>query len=174
MVSCPLEPHCSSTEVGLHEIRGLPCGEGIQSRPQHVTQARLLYVFEKDSHRPVFYRVLQGSIVDRSAFVDTVNAAGCRDCIIVADKGFYSKRNVSALLKAGMKYILPLREDTANVEPAFYEDADDGKWDDVFTYNRRAIWFRRRPSGGKGNYIYTFRDDSRRAELVGRFVESAE
>lgn len=61
-------------------------------------QARILYVFEKDSHRPVFYRVLQGYIVDKAAFLETVSAAGCQDCIIIADKGFYSKKNVSALM----------------------------------------------------------------------------
>lgn len=137
-------------------------------------QARLLYVFERDSHRPVFYRVVQGSIVDRTAFMDTVRASGCRDCVIIADKGFYSKRNVSALLDAGMRYILPLQDNTACVEIGFYEDMDDGKWDGVFTYKKRAIWFRKRPSGNKGNNIYTFRDDSRRAEMAGSFVERAE
>lgn len=137
-------------------------------------QARILYVFEKDSHRPVFYRVVQGSIVDKTAFMDTVKAAGCKDCTIMADKGFYSKRNVSALLNAGMKYILPLRSDTVNVEQSFYENNDDSKWDDVFTYNKRAIWYLKRPSGNRGNYIYTFRDDSRKAELEGNYIESVE
>lgn len=137
-------------------------------------QARLLYVFEKDSHKPVFYRVVQGSIVDKADFMDTVNAAGCRDCIIIADKGFYSKQNVSALLNAGMRYILPLREDTVNVETEFYKNTDDNKWDGVFTYNKRAVWYRKRSSGDKGNFIYTFRDDSRRAELVGHYVEQVE
>ena len=137
-------------------------------------QARLLYVFEKDSHKPVFYRVVQGSIVDKSAFMDTVNAAGCSDCIIIADKGFYSKPNVSALLNAGMRYILPLQENTVNVEPEFYQNPSDGKWDNVFSYNKSAGWCRKRRSGNRGNFIYTFRDDSRRAELVGHFVERAE
>ena len=72
-------------------------------------QARILYVFEKDSHKPVFYRVVQGSIVDKTAFMDTVHAAGCRNCIIIADKGFYSNQNVPVLLNAGRRYILPLR-----------------------------------------------------------------
>ena len=130
-------------------------------------QARILYVFEKDSHKPVFYRVVQGSIVDKTAFMDTVNAAGCSDCIIIANKGFYSKKNVSALINAGMKFILPLQDNTVNVEAAFYENTDDNKWDGVFSYNKRAVWFRKRSSGNKGNYIYTFRDDSRKAELVG-------
>lgn len=141
--------------------------------PEHSQnpQTRLLYVFDKDSHKPVFYRVAQGSIVDKKAFMDTVNASGCNDCIIIADKGFYSKKNVSALMTAHMKFILPLQDNTVNVEKEFYENTDDSKWDGVFSYNKRAVWYRKRPSGNKGNYIYTFRDDSRKAELVGHYVE---
>ena len=137
-------------------------------------QGRILYVFEKDSHKPVFYRVLQGSVVDKAAFIDTVTAAGCRDCIIIADKGFYSKKNVSALIEGKMRFILPLQDNTVNVEDEFYENNSDDKWDGVFSYHKRAVWFRKKSSGNKGNFIYTFRDDSRRAELVGHFVESAE
>jgi len=137
-------------------------------------QGRILYVFEKDSHKPVFYRVLQGSVVDKTAFMDTVAAAGCKDCIIIADKGFYSKKNVSALMEGKMKYILPLQDNTVNVETEFYENQNDDKWDGVFAYHRRAVWFRKKPSGNKGNFIYTFRDDSRKATLVGHYVESAE
>ena len=137
-------------------------------------QARILYVFEKDSHKPVFYRVVQGSVVDKAAFMDTVHASGCSDCIIIADKGFYSKKNVSALINAGMKFILPLQDNTVNVEDEFYENPDDSKWDDVFSYHKRPVWFRKRSSGNKGNYIYTFRDDIRKAELAGHYVESAE
>ena len=144
--------------------------------PEHrqTPQARLLYIFEKDSHRPVFYRVVQGSVVDKTAFMDTVRACGCKDCIIIADKGFYSKKNLSALMTAGMKFILPLREDTVHVEPEFYENNDDNKWDGIFAYHHRPVWFRKRASGNKGNFIYTFRDDSRKAELTGHFVEKAE
>ena len=121
--------------------------KGYNSEHSRNPQARILYVFEKDTHRPVFYRVVQGSVVDKAAFMDVVHASGCRDCIIIADKGFYSKKNVSALLDAGMKYILPLQDNTVNVETEFYENTDD---------------------------IYTFRDDSRKAELVGHYVEQVD
>ena len=137
-------------------------------------QARILYVFEKDSHRPVFYRVLQGSIVDKAAFLETVRAAGCQDCIIIADKGFYSKKNVSALMLAGMKYILPLQDNTTNVPKEFYANNDDSKWDGVFTYKKRPVWYWKHSIGDKGDFIYTYRDDIRKAEMVGGFVESAE
>lgn len=112
--------------------------------------------------------------MDKAAFMDTVRASGCKDCIIIADKGFYSKRNLSALMTAGMKFILPLREDTVNVEPEFYENTDDSKWDGVFSYHHRPVWHRKRSSGNQGNFIYTFRDDARRANLAGHFVEKAE
>ena len=50
--------------------------------------------------------MLQGSVVDKAVFMDTVAAAGCRNCIIIADKGFYSKKNVSALIEGKNKILL--------------------------------------------------------------------
>lgn len=44
----------------------------------------------------------------------------------------------------------------------------------MFSYHKRAVWYCKKASGNKGNFIYTFRDDSRRAELVGHYVERAE
>ncbi len=137
-------------------------------------QARILYVFERDTHKPVFYRIVQGSIVDKTAFIDTVKDSGCEDCIIIADKGFYSTKNVSALMDTGIKYILPLQENTSKVEKSFYEDPDDNKFDGVFNYNKRPVWYRKTSSGNNGNYIYTYRDDLRRNEMRSHFVENSE
>jgi len=144
--------------------------------PEHSQdcQIRLLYVFEKDSNRPVFYRVLQGSVVDKAAFIDVVREVGFDDCTIIADKGFYSKRNLSALMEAGIKYILPLQDNTVNVEPEFYENNDDNKFGGVFAYKKRTIWSRKKASGSKGNWIYTFRDDGRQLAMRSTFVEKAE
>jgi transposase len=82
------------------------------------------------SKSPVFCRMVQGSIVDKIAFMNIIQATGGRSCIIIVDKGFYSK-NISALLilNAGMRYILPLRKDTVNVEDEFYETTGDNKLD---------------------------------------------
>ena len=137
-------------------------------------QIRVLYIFDKDSKRPVFYKILQGSVVDKSAFIDTVRDAGCHDCVIIADKGFYSKRNVSALMEAQIRFILPLQDNTRNVEEKFYENLDDHKFDGLFSYKGRAIFYRKKRSGSEGNWIYTFRDNTRRDEMLARFVEKTE
>lgn len=137
-------------------------------------QVRILYIFEKDSHRPVFYKILQGSIVDRGAFIDTLRDSGVKDCVIIADKGFYSKTSLTALIEAGTRFILPLQDNTKKVEPEFYENTDDNKFDGVFTYKGRSIFYRKVKSGVKGNWIYTFRDSIRRDSMQARFVEQAE
>ena len=148
--------------------------KGYNPLHRKATQARILYVFERESNRPVFYRVLQGSIVDKRAFVETVRSCGCTDCTVIADKGFYSKPNLSHLIENGLKFILPLQENTKNVDDCFYEDLDDHKFGGVFAYKGRTIWFHKKASGEKGNWIYTFRDDERRQQLQTRFVEKAE
>jgi len=131
--------------------------------PEHNqnTQARLLYVFERDSQRPVFYRVLQGSIVDKTAFIDTIKLSGAKDCIVIADKGFYSKKNTSALMESNMKFLLPLQSNTALVSDEFYTNQDDKKFDGAFVYHDRLIWFKKESIGKEGNFVYIFRDDGR-------------
>ena len=135
------------------------------------TQVRLLYMFEKDSQRPVFYTMLQGSMVDRAAFINAVRLSGAEDCIAIADKGFYSKRNVHALSEAGIKYILPLNSNTALVSEDFYASLDPKKFNSVFAYKGRAIWhMRRKLEGDSGNWLYVFMDQERRSEETGRYV----
>lgn len=138
------------------------------------TQARMLYVFEEESRRPVFYRILQGSMVDRSAFIETVRECGCADCTVVADKGFYSKTNLSALMEAGLRFILPLQSNTRMLDDAFIADPDDHKFDSAFSYHGRVIWHKKLKSGTNGNWIYIFRDDERRQQLQTRMVERIE
>ena len=145
--------------------------------PDHSTdtQSRLLYIFDKSSRKPVFYRVIQGSVVDKSAFLDTIRDCGCTDCVIIADKGFYSKRNLSYLMtpEYRLKFILPLQDNTALVPGEFYSNPDDRKFDGVFVYKKRTVWYKKEKSGNQGNWIYTFRDDARRSDFQARFVECA-
>lgn len=138
------------------------------------TQARMLYVFERESRRPVFYRVLQGSMVDRSAFLETVRESGCSDCTVIADKGFYSKTNLSALMEAKLRFILPLQANTRMLDDSFVADTDDRKFDSAFSYHSRVIWHKKMKSGENGNWIYIFRDDERRQQLQTRMVERIE
>lgn len=41
--------------------------------------------------------------MDKSEFLDAVNRSGCKDVLILSNKGFYSKVNVSALMGSHLK-----------------------------------------------------------------------
>ena len=138
------------------------------------TQIRLLYIFDRTSFMPVFYRMIPGNIADKSALMETVAASGCRNCMIIGDKGFYSKKNVSFLMKNDLTYILPLQYNTRLIPEEFASNIDDHKFDGCFTYKGRNIWHKTLDSGINGNKVYIFRDDKRKLNAETRFMQKKE
>ena len=144
--------------------------------PEHKQdpQVRLLYIFDRTSFMPVFYRMVPGNITDKAALKETVAASGCRNCVIIADKGFYSKKNVSFLMENRMSYILPLQYNTKLIPTEFAVDIDDHKFDGCFTFKDRNIWHKTLDCGINGNKVYIFRDDKRRMQAELKFMQKKE
>ena len=134
--------------------------------PEHSQekQIRLLYLFDSGSHAPVFYRMVPGNVADRAAIADTVTLSGVRDCTVIADKGFYSKKNVSFLMEKKLKYILPLQKNTRLIKEAFETAPDQERWDGQCVSKGRVVWYHKEICGDAGNYLYVFRDDARKAK----------
>lgn len=138
------------------------------------TQIRLLYIFDRTSYTPVFFRMLPGNTADRSALRETVHASGCKNCTIIGDKGFYSKKNVSFLMENGFTFILPLQYNTRMIPAEFTENSDDHRFDGCFTYKKRIIWHKTIDCGSKGNKVHIYRDDSRKAKEEYDFMQRKE
>ena len=124
-------------------------------------QVNVMYAFDRTSHRPAFYRLLPGNIADVAAFKATLEESGARDCTIVADKGFFSKRNVAAMDAAGMRYLLPLKDNTTLIDTSFLTDANTHGFDACFDYHDRLIWHTTIPVGDNGKHVHVYRDTSR-------------
>lgn len=134
--------------------------------PEHSQekQVRLLYLFDSGSHAPVFYRMVPGNIADKAAMADTVKLSGIKNCTIIGDKGFYSKKNVSFLMEKELKYILPLQKNTKLIREEFETAPDRKRWDGQFVFKGRVIWHYKEPCGNAGNHLYVFRDDAQKAK----------
>lgn len=145
------------------------CRTGYNPNHSLNPQVRLVYIFDRTSFLPVFYRMVPGNIVDRSTLKETIVSSGCSDCIVIADKGFYSKVNLSFLMQENLRFILPLQSNTALIDEAFAKDPDDRKFDGRFVFKDRLIWFRKQPTGDRGNHLYLFRDDQRKSAAEVRF-----
>ena len=144
--------------------------------PEHKqsTQVRLLYIFDRTSFLPVFYRMVPGNIADKAALKETIAASGCKNCVVIADKGFYSKKNVSFLMENEMTYILPLQYNTRLIPEEFASNTDDRKFDGCFVYKGRNIWHKTLECGIMGNKVYIFRDDQRRLQAEVKFMQKKE
>lgn len=138
------------------------------------TQIRLLYIFDRTSYTPVFYRMVPGNITDKSALAETIMASGCKNCIVIADKGFYSKKNMGYLMEKGFSFILPLQYNTKLIPGDFASNPDDHKFDGCFTYKGRIIWHKTMDSGIKGNKVYIYRDDKRKSQSEVSFMQQKE
>ncbi len=140
-------------------------------------QVRLLYLFDSGSHAPVFYRMVPGNIADKAAMEETVALSGVKNCTVIADKGFYSKKNVAFLMGKGLKYILPLQRNTKLIREAFESAPDSERWDGQFVFKERLVWHHKEACGDAGNYLYVFRDDAKKAKeelKAARRIEDAQ
>lgn len=142
--------------------------------PQHSTrrQVRVIYVFDRSTQRPQFYQVFSGSQLDKTAFPDVVRASGCKDCLVIADKGFYTKQNAGMLQDSelNISYILPLQSNTRLVDKEFYEKPLEEAFDGLFKYNGRPVYYTSWPIGNDGNYIYMYYDQQRASYELARAV----
>jgi transposase len=55
---------------------------------------------------------LPGNIREVRAFKNTILEAGLSKAVIIADKGFYSAKNIQLLRDEKLMFIIPLRRDT--------------------------------------------------------------
>jgi hypothetical protein len=62
--------------------------------------------------------------------------------MLIADKGFYSKKNTDLLDKSLIPYIIPLQRGSSLIEYPKPGDQPNEMWDGYFTFNGTIIWFR--------------------------------
>jgi len=137
-------------------------------------QINLLYAFSQTDHAPVYYRLLPGNIADVSAFKTTLEESGLTKCTVIADKGFFSKVNVSALDKAAITYVLPLRANTTLIDTGFSADDGTSAYDGCFKYHNRVIWYKAIGIGDSSKCVHVFRDEGKRAQLELNYVSRME
>jgi transposase len=90
---------------------------------------------------PVYYRLLPGNIKDVSAFRLSLAESGVKDAIVIADKGFASKKNVKLLEGEELKFIIPLPRNSAYIDYEKMKSGDKSLFEGYFRYQGRFIWF---------------------------------
>lgn len=109
----------------------------------------VMMAFSTSRMQPIYYRLLPGNVKDVTAFLTCLDELADPSMTVIADKGFYSKRNVDELERRGVGYIIALRRNTSGLD---YGRPEDGH----FFYDDRLIKYSTQQIDGRT--VYLFRD----------------
>lgn len=121
-------------------------------------QIRLMYIFSSQQQKPIYYRLINGNITDVKSMALCVAEMKIDEVIYIADKGFFSKENVSNLISQNLQYIIPLHRNNKLINFLPLLQANFKKEiKTFFIYQERGIWFYKYENEGL-NFI-TFLDE---------------
>jgi len=128
--------------------------KGYNSQMTFDPQFNLFYIYSAKTQMPVYYRVLPGNIREVKAFKNCLLEAGLNDAVIVADKGFFSKKNIELLEREELKYILPLKRDNAIINYDLLDTNDFKEEALYFEHEKRFIWYQKYTYEGLSLFLY--------------------
>jgi transposase len=130
------------THVVTHSRQIESAQRGYNNSMSFEPQVNLMYLFSAQQHEPIYYRLLPGNIRDVKAFSLTMQECGLKDVTLIADKGFYSKKNTDTLDEEHLHYIIPLQRGNKLIPYPKANMLDKQIWDGYFTFNEKIIWYK--------------------------------
>ena len=128
---------------------------GYDSRMRYSPQINLLYLFGSNAQgrMPLYYKQFAGSVPDTLALPDISAEAGIKgsDITVIADKGFASDDDFSAIIESDMKYIIPLKRNTKEVTKL---PKDHNSYETVFNFKERSVYCTRFEKDGYHVFLY--------------------
>ena len=148
------------------------CEKGYSPGNIGKTQIRLIYAYNRMSHLPVYFRVVPGSATDKATFEAALEEIGGKGNIIILDKGFFSEKNIRAMLEFKADFIIPLQKNTVEVDPELKKfSAYELAVPNVFSYHKRVIYFAELVSKKfNGCRICVYYDCERRQQLMENYL----
>lgn len=114
---------------------------GYNARDKFAQQINLMYAFSADEMQPVYYRVIAGNVRDVTALSLTLLESGMTNGVIVADKGFASEANFADIESAGIKYVVPLKRNSCEIDYSAFKSGIKSEFDGHFMFKGRVIWY---------------------------------
>lgn len=136
--------------------------QGYNSDWNFESQFNLLYIFSIKLQAPVFYRIVPGNIRDVTAMAITIKESGITDCVLIGDKGFYSKGNAETLENEKLSYIMPLKRDNLAIRYDLIQGNAIKTHSNYFFFEQRHIWYDSYLAEGSNKPIFLFLDETLR------------
>lgn len=115
-------------------------GYGYKYGHNYNSQINELYAYSVKNRKPIYYKLLEGSISDKATLKDVLKESGIEKSISLIDKGFNSESNLNSLLENKNQYIMALRSDSKLVSGEILKDITRSKCKEMFTLENEAIF----------------------------------
>jgi hypothetical protein len=142
-------------------------------------EARLIFVLDKESGMPLFFRYNAGNIVDVSTLKATLlelSAFGVGVDMAIVDAGYYSEDNIKALFDGGISFLTRLVPNRKLFKELVASHADDLMQSKHMVFYRDRLLHIKRVEVdlfGNSGYAYVAVDHARRNDETYRFSKSA-
>lgn len=108
--------------------------KGYNKEHLFLDQINFALLFSQEHKMPVMLKSMPGSIRDVKSLSSLMEEFPLKDCILIMDRGFFSKPNVCGLLSLGASFIQPLKRNSKLIDYKL-------KPDKPFMYRDRGIKF---------------------------------
>jgi transposase len=144
---------------------------GYNRDKEKLPQINLAMLYGQNSALPAYYRRIQGNITDvttLTATIDNLGFLGGTKLFFILDRGFYSEKNVDALLAKRYRFVLMVRTDriwVRDIIDKYYDQAaspdkyrQTGEDEVLYTVSHLHKW------GGRRCYVHLYYNATRAAE----------
>ncbi|MDR0675916.1 MAG: transposase [Elusimicrobiota bacterium] len=159
-------------------------------------EMRLIYVADKNTKLPIYFRCVPGNIIDNSTLITTFNTLIAYDLkieLVIIDAGYFSGNNLEQLTKNNIPYLTRMPKHRTEYKELMAEHGSDlfcGQ--NYITYHDRVLFCKKVPTKlfGSSNYAYiimdflefhdelkkkaiTSKDDPNKSTIFDEFKDSA-
>ncbi|MDR2822375.1 MAG: transposase, partial [Acholeplasmatales bacterium] len=114
------------------------------------TQICEIRVFDTISKEPLYYEVLPGNVIDKTAFIQVLDRLDTKRAIIIVDKGFNTIENVKYLKTNNINYIVPYNDNSTLITKILKTN----KYQKTFTYNGKNVMGMKVVENNNSYYIF--------------------
>jgi transposase len=144
-------------------------------------EMRLIYVIDKDTKMPIFFRIVSGNIIDNTTFINTVNsllALGIKIQLVIMDAGYSASNNIAELLELNIPFLTRLTKNRSEHKQLIREHGTDLEHiSNAIMYGNRLLYAKKIPINMYNHQIFAYimldddqaRNDSK--NIVKKFLE---
>ena len=154
------------SSIFSHSVNLRLAEKGYNKEHLYLDQINFALLFSQERRTPVMLKPLHGSTRDVKTLRGVIDEFQLRDCVIIMDRGFYSKNNIEAMLTIGASFIQPLRRNSQLIDYGALPDKP-------FTYRGRGIIYtsRRVDFNGGSLWLHLYEDVKLRGEEHSNLIK---